>query len=214
MLHPTRNNLLLLKEKLTSVRNSIGILKSRRQALIQEFLKTSVPYLESRRQLRILYGEGITQLGLCLGYEGPDSLRSICRATRRVFQVIITSRTLWGLEYKEIDLSTSPVRPADRRNYDYQATSSTVEESCWRFEKIAEAILQTAAHDNKLKRLSSEISKSTRRMRILEERTLVTLDHEIKFIEQYITERDRESHYRLKRFKQTAGSLLQHSNIA
>ena len=41
MIHPTRTNLLLLKEKSSSVSNSIGILKSRRQALIIEFLKTS-----------------------------------------------------------------------------------------------------------------------------------------------------------------------------
>ena len=36
MLHPTRSNLLLLREKLGSVANSVTILKSRRQALIAE----------------------------------------------------------------------------------------------------------------------------------------------------------------------------------
>ena len=67
MIHPTRTNLLLLREKSSSVSNSIGILKSRRQALISEFLKTSTPYLESRKNIRRLYGEGIRELHFSIG---------------------------------------------------------------------------------------------------------------------------------------------------
>jgi len=77
MIHPTRTNLLLLKEKSTSVLNSISILKSRRQALIIEFLKTSNPYLESRKAIRKLYGDSITRLFFSLGHEGEDMISSI-----------------------------------------------------------------------------------------------------------------------------------------
>ena len=102
MIHPTRTNLLLLKEKSASVSNSIAILKSRRQALIIEFLKTSTPYLESRRQIRDLYGQGITNLCFSLGIEGNDIIDSISKATARDFNIQITGKKLWGLEFKEI----------------------------------------------------------------------------------------------------------------
>ena len=39
MIHPTRTNLLKLKDRQKAVHRSLAILKARRQALIMEFLK-------------------------------------------------------------------------------------------------------------------------------------------------------------------------------
>ena len=94
MIHPTRTNLLFLKEKSSSVVNSISILKSRRQALIIEFLKTSTPYLESRRTIRKLYSEAIVKLLYSIGNEGEDTLHSISEVTAREFTIEITGKKL------------------------------------------------------------------------------------------------------------------------
>ena len=203
MIHPTRTNLLLLKEKSFSVVNSIGILKSRRQALIIEFLKTSTPYLESRRIIRQLYGEGITELACSLGIDGRNALDSISSVTTRDFGVDITTKKLWGLEYKEIALRDSAVRAPDGRNYDIRWTTTNLEESIWRFEKIVDTILNIAEYDNKLQRLSREIIGTTRRVRVLEERILPQLKQQIRAIVQYLGERERETYYRLKQFKES-----------
>jgi V/A-type H+-transporting ATPase subunit D len=48
MIHPTRTNLLMLKDKAKSVINSIRILRARKQALIKEFLDATRPFLRSR----------------------------------------------------------------------------------------------------------------------------------------------------------------------
>ncbi len=202
MIHPTRTNLLLLREKSSSVGNSIGILKSRRQALIIEFLKTSAPYLESRKVIRQLYGEGIIELAFTLGHEGETVIDSISVVTAREFNVEITRRKLWGLEYKEISPRDSAVRDINARNYDIRATTVTMEEAAWRFEKIVDAILDIAEYDNKLQRLSREIIQTTRRVRVLEERILPKLKQQIKSITQYLGERERETYYRLKQFKE------------
>lgn len=203
MLHPTRTNLLLLKEKRISVANSIGVLKSRRQALILEFIKTSRPYLESRKNIRALYGEGIEQLLTSLGHEGAESIRSICGAAQRDFKIEITRRTIWGLPYKEISARESAMRKAEGRGYDYRFTASALEETIFRFEKIVDAILDIAEYDNKLQRLSNEIVKTSRRMRVLEERILPKITGQIKTISQYIGERERETYFRLKIFKKS-----------
>jgi V/A-type H+-transporting ATPase subunit D len=202
MIHPTRTNLLLLKEKSYSVSNSIGILKSRRQALIIEFLKTSTPYLESRKSVRKLYGEGIVELFFSLGHAGESVIDSISEVTAREFGVEITSRKLWGLEYKEIYPRDSAVRDIYARNYDTRGTTANLEEAIWRFEKIVDAILDIAAYDNKLQRLSREIIQTTRRVRVLEERILPKLKSQIKSITQYLGERERETYFRLKQFKE------------
>ena len=202
MIHPTRTNLLLIKEKSSSVSNSIGILKSRRQALIIEFLNTSKPYLESRKTIRKLYGESISQLFFSIGHEGEDLIHSLTQITARDFNIEITGRKLWGLEYKEIAPRESAVREANKRNYDIRFTTSNIEEAIWRFEKIVDVILDIAEYDNKLQRLSREIIQTTRRVRVLEERILPRLKKDIKSITQYLGERERETYFRLKLFKE------------
>jgi V/A-type H+-transporting ATPase subunit D len=62
-------------------------------------------------------------------------------------------------------------------------------------------MIELAAYENKLKRLSDEILTITRKMKALEEKTLPELKYQIKTITQYIGERERESYYRLKKFK-------------
>ena len=202
MIHPTRTNLLLLKDKSSSVSNSIGILKSRRQALIIEFLKTSTPYLESRKAIRQLYGDGIVELLFSIGHLGEAVIDSISEVSIREFGIQISSRKLWGLEYKEISPRDSAVRDVKARNYDIRATTANLEEAAWRFEKIVDAILDIAEYDNKLQRLSREIIQTTRRVRVLEERILPQLKKQIKSITQYLGERERETYYRLKKFKE------------
>jgi V/A-type H+-transporting ATPase subunit D len=202
MIHPTRTNLLALKEKSSSVTNSIGILKSRRQALIIEFLRTSTPYLESRKTIRQLYGDGIVELFFSLGHEGEVVIDSISEVTTREFGVQITTKKLWGLEYKEISQRESAVREINARNYDIRTTTANLEEATWRFEKIVDVIMDIAEYDNKLQRLSREIIQTTRRVRVLEERILPKLKQQIKSINQYLSERERETYFRLKQFKE------------
>ena len=202
MIHPTRTNLLLIKEKSSSVSNSIGILKSRRQALIIEFLKTSKPYLESRKTIRKLYSDSITQLFFSIGHEGEDLINSLTHVTARDFNIEITGRKLWGLEYKEIAPRESAVRETNKRNYDIRFTTPNLEEATWRFEKIVDVILDIAEYDNKLQRLSREIIQTTRRVRVLEERIMPRLKKDIKSITQYLGERERETYFRLKLFKE------------
>ena len=201
MIHPTRTNLLLLKEKKQSVNNSVGILKARRQALIREFLATSVPFLRSREDIRKTYGKAIGELKLSLGHEGRGAVESIALVTKRELGVEMAERSIWGLRYRDVVMHESPVKTPEERNYDYRSTSPHLEESIFLFEKIVESMIEIATYESKLKRLGEEIVKSTRRIRVLEERVLPELTHQIKVISQYIGERERETYYRLKHFK-------------
>ncbi len=70
MLHPTRTNLLHLKEKASSVGSSIRIMKARRQALIREFINSSQIFLKNRREIKKLYQEALEELLLARGHAG------------------------------------------------------------------------------------------------------------------------------------------------
>lgn len=201
MIHPTRTNLLLIREKALSVFNSIRILKARKQALTREFLETTRPFLRSREDIRERYGRALTDLALSLGHEGRENIESITLATARDFRVDITEKAIWGLKYKEVTSHDVPVRDPEERGYDYFSTTSHLEECTRGFEKILESMIEMAAFEGKLKRLGDEILKTTRRVRVLEERILPGLTIQIRNISQHIGEREREAYCRLKRFK-------------
>lgn len=201
MIHPTRTNLLLLKEKSRSVVNSIGILKARKQALIKEFLAATVPFLRSREDIRKSYGKALRELAIALGHEGKDNIESIARATERDFGIDVIEKSIWGLRYKDILFHDVPVRDPDKRGYDERGTTMHLEEATGLFEKLLEFMLHIAQYESKLKRLGQEIMRTTRRIKVLEEMVLPGLKIQIKSIAQYIGERERESFYRLKRVK-------------
>ena len=201
MIHPTRTNLLLLKEKSRSVVNSIGILKARKQALIKEFLAATLPFLRSREDIRQSYGKALRELALSLGSEGRENIESIVIATERDFGVDVIEKSIWGLRYKDILFHDAPLRDPDKRGYDEFGTTPHLEEGTALFEKLLESMLHIAQYESKLKRLGDEIMRTTRRVKVLEEMVLPGLKHQVRTITQYIGERERESFYRLKRVK-------------
>lgn len=201
MIHPTRTNLLLLKEKIRSVAGSVAILKARRLALIREFLAISAPFLRSRDEIKAGYALALARLHLALGHEGEDVLASLTVVTARDLGVEIVERSVMGLPYRDVSIEEDPVRTPERRGYDYLPTSPHLEEAIARFEAILAEMLEVAVFESRMKRIGEEILRTSRRIRVLEERALPSLRRELKGIAQYIDERERESYYRLKHFK-------------
>lgn len=201
MIHPTRTNLLLLKEKSRSVQNSNGILKARRQALIRELLAATAPFLSSRDAVQADYGKAVRELALSLAIEGNDMLDSIAAVAERDPGVEVSERSVMGLRYREVSVRESPLRQLDERGYDYRTTTPRLEDALQHFEQILQAMLEIAAYESKLKRLGLEVVRVTRRIRVLEERVLPELQHQVRTIAQFLGERERESSFRLKRFR-------------
>lgn len=202
MIHPTRTNLLYLKDKARSVTGSIGILKARRLALIREFLATSTPFIRSRDEVKTAYAQALAEMHLSLGYEGGDCIESLEEVAGRELGVEITERSVMGLRYRNVTIPEDPVRQPEARGYDYYSTTSHLEEAIHLFESILAEMLDIAAFESRMKRLGDEIVRVSRRTRVLEERVLPGLYQDIKGIGHYLGERERESYYRLKQFKE------------
>lgn len=206
MLHPTRTNLLLLKERKTSILGSVSILKGRRQALIREFLATSRPLLETREAIRERYAAALQRLQLSLGHEGVDYIASLVPVNRQDPGLQVVPGNVLGLKFSEVTLSQSVVRTPPERGYDFFSASPHLDEALHLFETIVAEMLDTAVYEAKLKRLEEELRKVSRRIRVLEERLMPKLQADLHSIAQYLGEREREAHFCLKRFKQRTSS--------
>ncbi len=201
MIHPNRTYLLQQKEKRQAVENSLNILKARRQALIAEFLASARPFLLSRREISTEYRRALEELQLSLAREGRTGVASIAAVSDQEVGVKIEPRNILGVRYKEATITSSISREADQRHYDIGMTSPHLEEAIARFETVAESMLKVAAYESKLKKLSRDIRQLSRKSRVLEQRVLPSLGRNLKMASQYISEREREDYYRLKKFK-------------
>lgn len=201
MLSPTRTNLIYLKDRIKTIRSSMSILETKREALIREFMATTAPFVKSRDDIRASYGRAMDNLAFAIGACGENCIDSVSMATGRAIRIEMKERMLWGVRYQEIE-HLIVVRSPDDRGYDFTGGSGFIEQAALDFERLTEAIFELVSYEAKLKRLGEEIRRVTRRIKVLEERLLPEMRKEAKFISQYLGEREREEHYRLKRFKE------------
>lgn len=201
MIHPTRTNLLLLRERAGSVTNSVSILKARRQALIRRFLDSVQPFVLSRDVIGRDYARALAELRLAAGHEGGDWIESLAAGAERPVGVETAERNVMGLRYREIVPYGPFARSPAERDYDYTMTTPHLEEAIHGFESVLSSLLEVAGFESRLKILGEEIIGVTRRIRVLEERVLPRLRAQVRAIAQYLAEREREAHFRLKRFK-------------
>jgi len=206
MIHPNRTYLLQLKQKQSSVASSLNILKARRQALLFEFLASARPFLKSRRQIKVLFFRALKELRLALGYEGEQEMLSLAGVSAREDTLTVRKNNILGVTYYDVVVPKGIKREMSQRNYDVAASHPHVEEAADQFETMVAAMLSLAAFETKVKRLGEEILRVSRRSRVLEERVLPVLADRIKTTDQYISEREREEYFRLKRYKTLQGN--------
>jgi len=207
VIHPTRTDLALFRQKAVSVANSVGILKARRQALIRSFLDSVRPFVRSRDRIRLEYGRALGELHLSQGHEGMALVESLAAVAARKVGVDVKERNTLGVRYRELTVYGPFVRSPAERDYAYTLTSPHLEESIHLFESVLEAMLEIAAFESKVKMLGEDILRVTRTTRILEERVLSGLREDIRTITEYLGEREREAYFRLRRFKATRRGL-------
>ena len=200
-IHATRTDLLQLRDKVASVTNSVSILQARRQALMREFLASIKPFLRSRDTIAADYSTAITELNLARGHEGDALIDLIGAGGERDIGVEIAERSVMGVRYHDVVPWGPFVRNPAERDFGYANTTPHLDEAAYRFEKLTADVVEIAVYENRLKRLGDAIRQATRRVRVLEERVLPRLLADIKSIAQHIGEREREAHFRLKRFK-------------
>jgi V/A-type H+-transporting ATPase subunit D len=201
MIQPTRTNLLLLKDRLRAVLNCTTILKGRRQALIKEFLKITQPLMQSREEVSQAYARAIDALHVSKAREGPVAVDALATINRRKIAVEIVEGNLLGLRFRDLTMHETVVRSFDERPYDMFGSSPWLDETIQEFEGIVEEMLSLANFEGKFRRLAEELVRLTRRIRILEERVAPELHVDIHAMAQYLAERERETYFRLKRFK-------------
>ncbi len=202
MIHPTRTSLLLLKERRRAVNRSLAILKARRQALISEFLRLGEEFLDHHQQLAELYARALRDLQSVLHAEGEPSLESLAAVTERFEGIEAEPGNILGIPFLTIlPLGELPRHPS-RRPFVPHLHVASLSRSYEQFEELTRAIIEHAGLESRVRRLATAIRETTRVMRTLEDRVLPRQQRDIVRIRFFLAEREREGHFRLRKFKQ------------
>ncbi len=197
---PTRMNLLQRKAQAKMAREGAELLRSKRDALMQEFMELLKPLLAQREELGRATSRAFQSLLMAKAIDGEPVINSVALATSRDVTVVTRQEKIWGIGIPDLQ-ADSFVRGPEERGYAITQTSARVDETAEGFEEILDAVVKMAPTEVKLKRLGEEIRKTTRRVNALEEMIIPRYLGQITYIKRSLEEREREDLFRLKRIK-------------
>ena len=176
------------------------LLRSKRDALVREFLAELRRFVEARQAMRRSVIEAVRALMQTLAVDGQEVLASAALIARRSVNLDVTPQNIWGTKVYDME-SDYRVRPVTERGYGAAATSARLEETAEGFEQAVEDILRLAPMDLKLHSLAEDMRKTSRRVNALEQRLLPQLKDQVRMIRNALDQREREDIFRLKRLK-------------
>lgn len=202
---PTRMNLLQRKAQIKLALQGIALLKNKRDALIQEFMKLMGEMIERRQALEDVTHKAFHSLALCRAFDGDEALESAALATQRSLSIDIQKRKIWGVAIPSLE-RIHVDRSVTERGYSFAGVSARVDLTARSFEEILNALIDIASTDVLIRRLGDEIRRTTRRVNALKEVLVPKLRIQASYIRATLEEREREDTYRLKRLKGSSSS--------
>jgi V/A-type H+-transporting ATPase subunit D len=202
---PTRSELLARRAQISLASQGAELLRSKREALVREFLKELQAFAAARRAMHQTLIEAIQCLMEALAVDGPEAVSSAAFTSLRQFGLEVEPQNIWGT--KVVDIKSSyTVRSAGQRGYTPLGVTGRIDEAAERFEQAVAMIIEIAPADLKLRALAKDIRKTSRRVNALEQRLLPNLNEQVKFICNALDQREREDIFRLKRLKQSGAA--------
>ena len=200
-IRPTHAQLLLLRDQIAVATQGMELLKSKRDALLLEFMAVVDKTLGLSDSLIDSLTSAQFALELAKAIDGEDAVHSAALASHGEVLVDIEGYKVMGVAVPNIQRTSRPERNPFTRGYAPTGVSVRVDDAAAGFEKAVSSILEFTEAETKLRRLGAEISKTNRRVNALEQIRIPALKEQTRYIEQTLDERSREELFRLKKVK-------------
>lgn len=197
---PTRMNMLLLKGQIKMASDGVGLLKGKRDALMQELLKRARELSRMRDELHERGRDAGEAMAMARAVRGTPEIKSASVANRRELEIKVESDKVWGLNLGRID-TEGIVRTPAKRGMGLLDTSAQIQEASEAAEHMLAQLLVCAPLERNLQIVGEEVKKVSRRINALEEYLLPRLRGQLRGIATVLDEREREDTFRLKKIK-------------
>jgi V/A-type H+/Na+-transporting ATPase subunit D len=194
----TRSTLLRCMRRLEQVRRGAALLKRKRQSLVDELFARARTAVTSREAIDAQARRAWRSIASARASVGGDQLAPIGWPTRQV-AVDLATVELWGLRVAELVQRPALVRGFAARGVLPGPGDAASQDAAREFEILVEQLLEAAPREQMMRRLGQALSRTTRLVNTLEQRTAVRLLTDIAAIRRTLEEREREEHLRIKR---------------
>jgi V/A-type H+-transporting ATPase subunit D len=196
----TRMELLARKEQIELAGQGLEMLKQKRTALLRELMRVAELVLAESDALQGAAAYARQALARAEARAGRAAVHSAALASRSEMAIEVQTTNVMGVRVPVIEQKRVS-RSALGRGYAISGTSVTIDEAATAFEAEVDSLIELAESELRLKRLSDEIQRTSRRANALEHVVLPRLESERNYIEMALDERERADHFRLKLVK-------------
>ena len=200
----TRANLLRARRRKERVGKGVELLRRKREALVRELLHLASPAVDARARLEERARRAYPALLNALASHGSEELRALGWPGREI-RLHLRPLRVWGVEAAELEEPPPVLRTMEVRGTSPALTGPATSGAATEFEELVQDLLEAAPREILLRRLGEALSRTSRQVHALEQRVEPELAEQIRSIRRTLDEREREDHFRLRRFSKGGG---------
>ena len=194
---PTKANLIDLREGLVFIQMGHDLLEQKREILVKELLSRIAKLRAAKKMVEEALKEAYSLLGRAALTMGPRLLNQICSSVPAEFEVQLSEKSVMGVEIPCMTVK----KKAFTKQYSMLGSNASLDMAREKFFSIMDQVLQLAELETAIYRLALEFKKNQKRVNALENIFIPQYKNTIKFIDDFLEERDREELFVIKRLK-------------
>ena len=191
---PTKSNLMAMKRSLGLAELGYELLDRKRMLMTREMSRLSGDVESIRAELNEAFSKAYEALQEANMTLGQNEVFRIAMS-RDTADMTVLTRSVMGVEIP--DVKCGDIRP----DYGLSTTNPLLDEAFIRFGKVRELAARAAAIENSVERLAKAVKQSRKRANALKNIVIPDLEESIKYVTDYLAEKEREEFTTLKVIK-------------
>lgn len=196
---PTKGNLMAIQRSLSLAKLGYELLDKKRNVMIMEMMALIDEAKKLQKEIIDTFADAYSALTEANITMGVDSTYDIALSFPVDDSVNIKFRSVMGTALPVIARQDFTPEPF----YGFSATNSRFDKAFTSFLKVKETILRLAEVENSVYRLAFNVKKTQKRANALKDIIIPQYAELVKYITEYLEEKDREEFSRLKVIKRT-----------
>ncbi|MBN2504026.1 MAG: V-type ATP synthase subunit D [Bacilli bacterium] len=192
---PTKGNLLAVKKSHALAKLGYDLMDRKRNILIREMMQLIESVKSLRDEIREIYGkayQALQEANITLGV-----VNDIARAIPLDDGLDITYRSVMGVDIPKLIYKRKPIK----LTYGIASTNTKFDYAFKNFQKVRDLTIKLAEVDNSAYRLADAIRKTQKRANALKNIVIPEFEANIKYISDFLEEKEREEFSRMKIIK-------------
>ena len=193
---PTKSNLMSMKRSLGLAELGYELLDRKRTLMMREMSRLNDDFESIRGELSEAFAKAYEALQEASMTLGQNEVFRIAMSRDIGDDLKVLTRSVMGVEIPDVKCGELPLP-----DYGLSTTNPLLDEAYIRFGRVKQLAARAAAVENSVERLAKAIKQSRKRANALKNIVSPDLEESIKFVTDYLAEKEREEFTTLKVIK-------------